>query len=112
VMSTKDVVGRISVFAGGFDLAAAENICSAEGIVSDEVLDILTGLVRPISDRSGSSRHPCPIPTTRNAAPLRTPSTRQTRPRNDVPAPTRDYYHGLAAQAASDWFSPREAQWL
>ncbi|MEO8302750.1 MAG: tetratricopeptide repeat protein [Betaproteobacteria bacterium] len=36
---------RLSVFAGGFDLEAAEAICGAEPLSSDDVLDLLTSLV-------------------------------------------------------------------
>jgi predicted ATPase len=37
---------RLSVFAGGFDLEAAENICAGGGIQRDEILDLLTQLVK------------------------------------------------------------------
>ena len=103
---------RISVFVGGFDLAAAEDICSAEGIVSDEVLDILTGLVRQsviVVDHRGTRARYRLLETLRHyglqALAKRDQETTFRRRH-------RDYYHGLAAQAASDWFSPREAQWL
>jgi DNA-binding CsgD family transcriptional regulator/tetratricopeptide (TPR) repeat protein len=36
---------RLSVFAGGFTLEAAEKVCSGEGIEEDDVLDLLTHLV-------------------------------------------------------------------
>jgi predicted ATPase/DNA-binding CsgD family transcriptional regulator len=36
---------RLSVFSGGFDLAAAENVCSGRGLDRDEVRDVLSGLV-------------------------------------------------------------------
>ena len=36
---------RLAVFAGGFSLDAAENVCSGEGIVRDDVLDIVAGLI-------------------------------------------------------------------
>jgi len=35
---------RLSVFAGGWTLAAAEQVCSGEGVAADEVLDLLTAL--------------------------------------------------------------------
>jgi non-specific serine/threonine protein kinase len=36
---------RVSVFAGGWTLAMAEQICPGPGIATDEVLELLTGLV-------------------------------------------------------------------
>jgi predicted ATPase len=36
---------RLAVFAGGFDLEAAENVCVAEGIEREQILDLLTQLV-------------------------------------------------------------------
>ena len=37
---------RLSVFAGGWTLEAAETVCGGEGIAEDDVLDLLTALVR------------------------------------------------------------------
>ncbi|HEY8285561.1 MAG TPA: DUF6788 family protein [Chloroflexota bacterium] len=37
---------RLAVFAGGCDLDAAEAVCGGEGLAEDEVLDLLTGLIR------------------------------------------------------------------
>ncbi|MDX3641715.1 ATP-binding protein, partial [Streptomyces sp. MB09-02B] len=36
---------RLSVFAGGFGLDAAEDVCAGEGLSTQEVLDVLDGLV-------------------------------------------------------------------
>jgi predicted ATPase len=36
---------RLSVFAGGFDLKAAENVCAGEGIEREQILDLVTQLV-------------------------------------------------------------------
>jgi predicted ATPase/DNA-binding CsgD family transcriptional regulator len=51
---------RVSVFAGGFTLEAAEEICSGEGIEKDDVLDLLTHLVDKslvlVIKRGGGSR--------------------------------------------------------
>lgn len=41
----KLLLQRLSVFTGGFDLEAAEEVCSDEGIEADHVLDLLTHLV-------------------------------------------------------------------
>ena len=41
----RTLLDRLSVFVGGFDLAAAEAVCGVEPLESDEVLDLLTSLV-------------------------------------------------------------------
>ncbi|MEO7853743.1 MAG: hypothetical protein ABIR94_16055, partial [Rubrivivax sp.] len=38
------VFNRLSVFAGGFDLAAAEKVCGADPLCDDDVLDLLASL--------------------------------------------------------------------
>lgn len=43
--SEKTLLCRLSVFAGGWSLRAAENVCSGEAIHPSEVLDVLTSLV-------------------------------------------------------------------
>ncbi|GAA2430287.1 LuxR family transcriptional regulator [Actinomadura vinacea] len=37
--------GRLSIFAGGIDLEAAEAVCSGEGIAAADILDLMAGLV-------------------------------------------------------------------
>ena len=39
------LLDRLSVFAGGFDLSAAEAVCGAEPLESDDVIDLLSSLV-------------------------------------------------------------------
>ena len=36
---------RLSVFSGGFDLEAAEEVCAGDGIVRDDVLNLVASLV-------------------------------------------------------------------
>jgi predicted ATPase/class 3 adenylate cyclase len=39
------LLDRLSVFAGGFDLAAAEAVCAADPIMPEDVVDLVTSLV-------------------------------------------------------------------
>ncbi len=52
---------RLSVFAGGFTLEAAESVCSGERIERDEVLDLLSHLVDKslvgMNEREGEARY-------------------------------------------------------
>ena len=41
----KKLLNRLSVFRGGWTLEAAEEVCSGEGVETDEVLDLLTQIV-------------------------------------------------------------------
>ena len=41
----RTLLGRLGVFVGGFDLAAAEQICGAQPLSGDDVLDLLASLV-------------------------------------------------------------------
>ena len=52
---------RLSVFAGGFTLEAAEEVCAGEGLKPGEVLDLLTHLVDKslvlVSEQQGGEAH-------------------------------------------------------
>jgi predicted ATPase/DNA-binding CsgD family transcriptional regulator len=52
---------RLSVFTGGFDLDAAEEVCGGEDLERDEVLDQLTSLVDKslveVAERGGAARY-------------------------------------------------------
>jgi len=53
---------RLSVFAGGFTLYAAEAVCAVDGLAGDRIVDLLTALVDKSlvavsEDRSGRSRY-------------------------------------------------------
>ncbi len=52
--SEQTALARLSVFVGGFTLEAAEDVCSGEGIASEEMLDLVAALV----DRSFVSGSP------------------------------------------------------
>lgn len=43
--SERQLFDRLAVFVGGFDLDAAERVCTDEEISEDEILDLLSGLV-------------------------------------------------------------------
>ncbi len=52
---------RLSVFAGGFDLKAAENVCAGEGIEGEHILDLVTQLVEKslvlVREHTGTTRY-------------------------------------------------------
>jgi predicted ATPase/DNA-binding CsgD family transcriptional regulator len=57
----RKVFGRLSVFAGGFTLEAAEAVCAGDGIEPEDVLDLLSRLVEKslvsVVERDGEARY-------------------------------------------------------
>lgn len=104
---------RASVFAGGFDLPAAEAVCGGAGIDPGEVLELVVGLV----DKSIMVREPeagarsryALLDTVRLYGWQRLLAAGQQGVRQ---ARHRDYYRDLARQAEADRVSPREVAWL
>jgi predicted ATPase/DNA-binding CsgD family transcriptional regulator len=104
--------GRVSVFAGSFDLDAAENVC-ADGILPrDSVLDLITALVEKsvlIREERGSAARYRLLDTIREYGRERLVEQgydRTLRRRH------RDYYLALAERANAGWFSKDGPLWL
>jgi predicted ATPase len=102
---------RISVFAGGFDLDAAEYVCAGDGLPSGEVLDVLSELVAKSivlrEEDSGQGARYRLLDTLREygARWLRDTGAEQQRRRRH-----RDWYLGLATWGEIEWFSARQSQ--
>ncbi len=104
---------RLSVFAGDFDLRAAEVVCSDSDISRGEVVDLVSGLVAKsiLTASCADGIH------TRYRLPETIRQYGQERLRelgqdHRLRRRHHDYYHGLVAGADVDWFSPRESEWL
>jgi len=102
---------RVSVFAGSFDLDAAEYVCSGRGLRQEEVLEVLSELVAksvvvrehaPAAGEPGGYRL---LDTVREygAHWLRASGEERTLRRLH-----RDWYVGLASWGEIEWFSPRQ----
>jgi predicted ATPase/DNA-binding CsgD family transcriptional regulator len=103
---------RLSVFVGGFDLSAAEEVCTDESLEREEVLEALHGLVRQsllvVDSNSGSARY-------RFLETLRQYGQRLLADRGAVEIfqrRHREYYRTMAATASRDCYSEREIEWL
>jgi predicted ATPase/DNA-binding CsgD family transcriptional regulator len=104
---------QVAVFAGEFDLEAAEFVCS-DTIAREDVLDLVTGLVhksvltRQSSTHGGKARYRM-LDTLREYGLTKLSSLEQE---TAVRTRHRDYYRQLAAQAETGWFGPRQVEWL
>lgn len=103
---------RSSVFAGGFDLAAAEAVCAGEGLSTAEVLPAVAGLV----DKSILTRHEHGLSTRYRM--LETIRQYGQERLTDSGEPMRlrrkhlDCYLQLAERAEADSFGPRQQEWF
>jgi predicted ATPase/DNA-binding CsgD family transcriptional regulator len=104
---------RVSVFAGGFDLGAAEAVCGGDRNDPGQVFELVTGLV----DKSILVREPEAeaaaryglLETVRQYGRQRLAATGQE---TVLLARHREYYRQLARRAAAERVSPREVDWL
>jgi predicted ATPase/DNA-binding CsgD family transcriptional regulator len=103
---------RASVFAGGFDLAAAEAVCAGEGIDPDQMIDLVAGLVdKSILTRQDQNHLVTmryrQLDTIRHYGQdrLRAASAHATLRRRH-----RDYYVVLAERSAAAWFGPTQLE--
>ncbi|MFJ8045708.1 ATP-binding protein [Kitasatospora sp. NPDC096147] len=102
---------RLSVFPGGFDLDAAEAVCSGDGLAVDEVLDLLGGLLAQsvlTVDRSGPRARYRMLETLRQYGRHRLADAPAAAER--VALRHLDWCLELAATARADWFGEQQAE--
>ncbi|WP_198664178.1 ATP-binding protein [Jiangella endophytica] len=105
---------RLSVFAGGFDLDAAEAVCSGDGIERDDVLDLIAGLVH----KSIIIREPLGHGTAAWYRLLETiksygwAAAGTDEQRRALRVRHRDHYRSLAERCAAESFGPRQGEWF
>lgn len=103
---------RCSVFAGGFDLEAAERVCAGQGVDVEQMVDVIDGLVDKsillVEGRGSTARYRL-LETIRQygRARLDVADERVSLRRRHV-----DYYAWLAAKAARRMFGPNHIDWL
>jgi len=99
---------RTSVFAGGFDLDAAEAVCAYDGIERERVIDLVAGLVDKsilISEEHATGARYRQLDTIAHYGrdKLRAAAAEAVLPRRH-----RDYYLGLAEGGKAGWFGPTQ----
>ena len=106
------VLMRLSVFAGGFDLAAAEHVCGDEPLAADDVLDLLTSLIEKsivmLEEREDATRYRM-LETIRDYA-----LEKAQAAGGMVTTAVRhcEHYAALAADANRGLKGPEQATWL
>ncbi|MFD4144588.1 ATP-binding protein [Streptomyces sp. NPDC058572] len=103
---------RLSVFSGGWDLEAAEKVCSGNSIRPVEVLDLVANLVDKsvlVCEERGARMWYRMSETLRQYGQeqLAERSEEQTLRRRH-----RDWYQHLAEQGSRDWYKPPQLDWL
>ncbi|MER6345514.1 ATP-binding protein [Streptomyces sp. NPDC001595] len=101
---------RLSVFAGPFDLEAAEYVCGGHGLHADDVLDVLSELIEQSvvgREQTGAGVRYRMLDTVRAyGAEWLAAAGEADRLRRGH----RDWYMGLATWCELDWFSPRQSE--
>ncbi|MGJ5897809.1 LuxR family transcriptional regulator [Streptomyces sp. V2] len=103
---------RLSVFAGGFGLDAAETVCTGDGIAAHEVLDLLDRLVAQsvvlTCERDGMPRYRL-LETIRTYGRSRLAASGEERP---LLRRHRDFFLALAERTAAAWLGPGQREAL
>ncbi|MFC8450553.1 ATP-binding protein [Kitasatospora sp. NPDC057223] len=101
---------RLSVFAGSFELEAAEYVCAGDGIEADDILDVVADLVA----KSVVLREDGPFGVRyRMLDTLREYGAQWLRATGDeqrLLRRHRDWYLGVASWGEVEWFGPRQAE--
>ena len=103
---------RLAIFTGGFDLAAVEAVCADERLPVNEIFHVIGGLARQslirVEREANQVRY-------RMLETVRAYGLARLGELGEVDAfrqRHRSYYRTLTDQAARDWYSPREMDWL
>jgi non-specific serine/threonine protein kinase len=106
------LLARLTVFVGGFELEAAEQICGADPLSAEEVLDLLGSLVEKslvMFDESEESTRYRMLETIRDYA---REKLEQSGDRPARAAAHCDHYFALAKQANYGMRGPEQAEWI
>jgi predicted ATPase len=109
----RKLFGRLSVFAGGWTLEAAEEVCSGEGIERDDVADLLSklvdkSLVMAGAEQEGSLRY-------RMLEPVRQYARERLEESGEAEAVLRRHaalFFALAEEAEPGLRGPWQASWV
>ena len=102
---------RLAVFAGGFDLSAAEAVCGADPLASDDMLDLMASLVEKsllMLDERGERTRYRMLMTIRDYAQIK---LQQRGEIAEAAARHALHFFEFAKQAGRGMRSPQQAEW-
>lgn len=102
---------RVSVFNGGFDMQAAEAVCTDEDISEADVLDLITGLIDKsvvVRDGSGPGARFRLLETIKDYGRRKLSANGEEE---QVRRKHRDYYLRVAEESEKAWFGPDQVMW-
>jgi predicted ATPase/DNA-binding SARP family transcriptional activator len=111
----RDVIHRLSVFAGSFDIEAVEAVCQTAGLDVFEIDDLLDSLVSKslaLVDRSSSTTRYRLLETVRQFAAEEFLATNGEEAVSRARAAHAAHYVSLAERSAGEVVGPLQAQWL
>ncbi|MGX1972372.1 ATP-binding protein [Streptomyces kronopolitis] len=103
---------RLSVLSGGFDLEAAEQVCSGAGIDREDVLALIAGLVDKsvlTCEEQGTRMRYGLLESLRHYGQEQLAASGEE---TALRARHRDHYQRMAAQAETAWFGPDQLAWF
>jgi non-specific serine/threonine protein kinase len=103
---------RLSVFAGAFDLEAAESVGAGDGLAAEDVFEGVAGLLDKsiLTREEGGARAQYRMLNTIRHFGREQPARRGEE--SVLLRRHRDYYLRLAEHAEAEWFGPRQSEWL
>ncbi|WP_369171543.1 response regulator [Streptomyces sp. R28] len=103
---------RLTVFAGGFSLEAAEGVCSGDGITETGLLDILDRLVAQsvvLTCEAGGQRRYRLLASIRDYGRERLAASGEE---DELRRRHRDFYLALARRIDRNWYGPDQVEYL
>ncbi|MGP4104923.1 LuxR C-terminal-related transcriptional regulator [Nonomuraea sp. KM90] len=102
---------RLSVFSGGFDLSAAEEVCSGDGLPREDTLPLLAALIDKsvlTCDRKGAQARYGMLELLRQYGEER---LAEGGSQADLRRRHLDYYRRMAERTQAGWFSPLQVSY-
>ena len=102
---------RLSVFSGGFTLDAAEAVCAGNGVASNEMLDLVSGLVDKsllVAEQGRAGGRFSLLETMREYAATKLPAAEE----DDLLRAQANHFQRLVLDSFDELWGPSEVAWL